>query len=81
MTDRYAIFGRANATQDERRKDYRKAKKEMHLDLNPDKPEAEKWFKEVNQRITRWRIRKLIYSSSGLLSPMEVGAGPRLARS
>lgn len=70
-----------NATQDERRKAYRKAAKKMDPDLNPDKPEAEKRFKEVNQRITRWRIRELIYSASGLLSPMETGAGPRLARS
>ena len=70
-----------NATQDERRKDYRKAAKGMHPDLNPDKTEAEKCFKEVTQRITRRRIRELTYSSSGLLSPMEVGAGPRLARS
>jgi DnaJ-class molecular chaperone len=37
-----------NASQEDIRKAYRKAAKETHPDLNPDKPEAEKRFKEIN---------------------------------
>jgi len=37
-----------NASQEDIRKAYRTAAKETHPDLNPDKPEAEKRFKEIN---------------------------------
>lgn len=49
MADPYETLGVArDASQDDIRKAYRKAAKETHPDLNPDKPEAEKRFKEIN---------------------------------
>lgn len=49
MANPYETLGVApNASQDDIRKAYRKAAKEMHPDLNPGKPEAEKRFKEIN---------------------------------
>jgi DnaJ-class molecular chaperone len=49
MANPYETLGVAsNASQDDVRKAYRKAAKETHPDLNPDKPEAEKRFKEIN---------------------------------
>jgi DnaJ-class molecular chaperone len=49
MANPYETLGVApNASQDDIRKAYRKAAKEMHPDLNPDKPEAENRFKEIN---------------------------------
>ena len=49
MANPYETLGVApNASQDDIRKAYRKAAKETHPDLNPDKPEAESRFKEIN---------------------------------
>lgn len=49
MANLYETLGVApNASQDDIRKAYRKAAKETHPDLNPDRPEAEKRFKEIN---------------------------------
>jgi DnaJ-class molecular chaperone len=49
MANPYEILGMApNAAQDDIRKAYRKAAKDTHPDLNPDKPEAEARFKEIN---------------------------------
>jgi DnaJ-class molecular chaperone len=49
MANPYQTLGvEPDASQDDIRKAYRKAAKETHPDLNPDKPEAERRFKELN---------------------------------
>src|SRR4029450_12607249 len=49
MANLYETLGVApDASQNDIRKAYRKAAKETHPDLNPDKPEAEGRFKEIN---------------------------------
>lgn len=49
MADPYKTLGVSpDTSQDDIRKAYRKAAKESHPDLNPDNPEAEKRFKDIN---------------------------------
>jgi DnaJ-class molecular chaperone len=49
MANPYETLGVApGASEDDIRKAFRKAAKETHPDLNPDKPEAEARFKEIN---------------------------------
>lgn len=49
MKDPYKILGlSSSASQDEIKKTFRKLAKENHPDLNPNKPDVEKRFKEIN---------------------------------
>ena len=48
--DYYEVLGlQKGATDDEIKKAYRKLAKQYHPDLNPDNPEAEAKFKEINE--------------------------------
>lgn len=78
MTDYYDILGVSkDASSEEIKKAYKQKAKQFHPDLNPDNPDAEKKFKELNQAFSVLGDKKNRenYDRFGSTSGFQGGAG------